>query len=684
MKKNILIIEDEAIIAMDIRRKLEGNGYNVVGVAFSGEEAIQLARKHATDLVLTDIVLKGDMDGIEVANFMRSHWNIPVIFLTAHSDEKTIQRAKSTGPFGFLKKPVDDRELRASIEMALYKSQLMNELLESERKLNCLFRIGEVLQDKDKSIEDMIKAILAIIPPSWQYPDITCARITLGEKEYTTKSFKRTAWKLAQEITINSKVGGRVEVFYAEKRAMDFEGPFTKDERVLINAIAARIGNTVEQKKTQEALKTSEKKYRTLFENSKETHIISSPEGEILDINQAGLELFGFTSKEELLNTFNLIDFYSSLRERAKLLRLIQKQGYVKDFEIALKRRDGSRIIVRETSTALRDENGHIIELRGTLRDVTAHIEQERLREQMLEELQATNKKLKETQSSLVQQEKLASIGQLAAGVAHELNNPLGFVTSNFNSLHNYYQSLKKYLETWEELLPKLKNGNGNGSASHPCIVEIEEIKKQENVNLIFKDVEDIFGECTDGFQRMTSIVKNLKDFSRIDHAEFIETYDLHSGIESTLVVARNEYKYVAEIEKSLSDLPLIECNGGEINQVLLNIIVNAAHAIKSQGREDAGKISIKTYCDDVYIFCEIRDDGPGIPQQIIGKIFDPFFTTKEVGSGTGLGLSISYDIIVNKHKGDLTVKSKVGEGTTFAIKLPIKSANMIEVFAHE
>ena len=416
LKKNILIIEDEAIIAMDIRRKLEGNGYNVVGVAFAGEEAIQLARKHATDLVLTDIVLKGDMDGIEVANFMRSHWNIPVIFLTAHSDEKTIQRAKSTGPFGFLKKPVDDRELRASIEMALYKSQLMNELLESERKLNCLFRIGEVLQDKDKSIEDMIKAILAIIPPSWQYPDITCARITLGEKEYTTKSFKRTAWKLAQEITINSKVGGRVEVFYAEQRAMDFEGPFTKDERVLINAIAARIGNTVEQKKTQEALKTSEKKYRTLFENSKETHIISSPEGEILDINQAGLELFGFTSKEELLNTFNLIDFYSSLRERAKLLRLIQKQGYVKDFEIALKRRDGSRIIVRETSTALRDENGHIIELRGTLRDVTAHIEQERLREQMLEELQATNKKLKETQSSLVQQEKLASIGQLAAG----------------------------------------------------------------------------------------------------------------------------------------------------------------------------------------------------------------------------------------------------------------------------
>jgi two-component system NtrC family sensor kinase len=682
LKKNILIIEDEAIIAMDIRKKLENNDYNVTGVAFSGEEAIRLARKHATDLVLTDIVLKGDMDGIEVANFMRSHWNIPVIFLTAHSDEKTIQRAKSTGPFGFLKKPVDDRELRASIEMALYKSQLMNELQESERKLNCLFRIGEVLQDKDKSIEDMIKAILAIIPPSWQYPDITCARIILEGKEYTTKNFKSTVWKLAQEITINNKTDGRVEVFYTEKRAMDFEGPFTKDERDLINAIAARIGNTIEQKKTQEALEISEKKYRTLFENSKETHIISTPEGEILDINQAGLELFGFASKEELLNTFNLIDFYSSLRERAKLLRLIQKQGYVKDFEITLKRRDGSQIIVRETSTAIRDENGHIIELRGTLRDVTAHIEQERLREQMLEELQVTNKKLKETQSSLVQQEKLASIGQLAAGVAHELNNPLGFVMSNFNSLHNYYHSLKKYFATWEELLPKLNNGNG--SASDEGITQIEEIKKQENISIVFKDVEDIFSECHDGFQRMTSIVKNLKDFSRIDHSEFIETYDLHAGIESTLVVARNEYKYVAEIEESLSDLPLIECNGGEINQVLLNIIVNAAHAIKSQGREDTGKISIKTYCDNEYVFCEIRDDGPGIPEQILGKIFDPFFTTKDVGSGTGLGLSISYDIIVNKHKGDLTVESKIGEGTSFTIKLPVKSANMIEAFAHE
>jgi signal transduction histidine kinase len=300
----------------------------------------------------------------------------------------------------------------------------------------------------------------------------------------------------------------------------------------------------------------------------------------------------------------------------------------------------------------------------------------------MLEELQVTNKKLKETQSSLVQQEKLASIGQLAAGVAHELNNPLGFVTSNFNSLDNYYHSLKKYCEAWEELLPGLNNGNG--SCSHQGISQIEEIRKQENVSLILKDIEDIFSECKDGFQRMTSIVRNLKDFSRIDHSEFIESYDLHAGIESTLVVARNEYKYVAEVEKSLSDLPLIECNGGEINQVLLNIIVNAAHAIKSQEREDTGRISIKTYCDDVSVFCEISDDGPGIPEQIVGKIFDPFFTTKDVGSGTGLGLSISYDIIVNKHKGDLNVKSKTGEGTTFTIRLPIKIENMIEAFAHE
>ena len=139
------------------------------------------------------------------------------------------------------------------------------------------------------------------------------------------------------------------------------------------------------------------------------------------------------------------------------------------------------------------------------------------------------------------------------------------------------------------------------------------------------------------------------------------------------LVITRNEYKYYAEVETDLGDIPHIYSHPGQINEVLMNIIVNAAQAIKSQNREEKGKIFIKTYSDGRYVYCVISDDGPGIPKEIQGKIFDPFFTTKEVGKGTGLGLSISYDIVVNKHKGEIYAESEVGKGTTFTIKLPIR-----------
>ena len=151
-----------------------------------------------------------------------------------------------------------------------------------------------------------------------------------------------------------------------------------------------------------------------------------------------------------------------------------------------------------------------------------------------------------------------------------------------------------------------------------------------------------------------------------------IESYDINEALESTLVVAKNEIKYVADVEKDFSVVPLIECIGSEINQVLLNILVNAAQAIESQRRSDRGLIRIRTYADPENLYCEISDDGPGIPQNIVSRIFDPFFTTKDAGEGTGLGLNISYDIVVHKHNGELSVQSEEGKGTRFVIELPV------------
>jgi signal transduction histidine kinase len=184
-----------------------------------------------------------------------------------------------------------------------------------------------------------------------------------------------------------------------------------------------------------------------------------------------------------------------------------------------------------------------------------------------------------------------------------------------------------------------------------------------------------LFEESKEGLARVTKIVQNLRDFSRVDQAEAFDEYDLNHGIEATLVVARNAIKYHADVVTEFADIPHVPCNASQINQVFLNILVNAAQAIESQHRETNGSIKIKTYSDDTHVICKIVDDGPGIPANVIEKIFDPFFTTKPVGKGTGLGLSVSYDIIVRKHKGVLLVKSEIGKGTEFTIKLPIMPA---------
>jgi len=286
------------------------------------------------------------------------------------------------------------------------------------------------------------------------------------------------------------------------------------------------------------------------------------------------------------------------------------------------------------------------------------------------EELEKSNKELKETQSQLVQSEKLASIGQLAAGVAHEMNTPVGFVASNFETLENYIKKIQELLQMYGELLGEIEN-----SEKTELLGKADTIGKSRNdmkIDFILKDLSGLFNDSREGIDRITSIVQNLKDFSRIDQPGSLNKYNINDGIKATLVVAQNEIKYEADVETKLSKVPLIFCDAGQINQVLLNIIINAAQAIKSQKRNDKGTITIKTYVTDDDVVCEISDDGPGIEPDKLSNIFDPFFTTKPVGEGTGLGLSISYDIIAIKHKGKILVDSSVGKGTKFTIKLPI------------
>ena len=274
-------------------------------------------------------------------------------------------------------------------------------------------------------------------------------------------------------------------------------------------------------------------------------------------------------------------------------------------------------------------------------------------------EILRANKKLKITQSELVQKEQMAGIGQLAAGIAHEINNPLGYVLSNFSTLSGYLKFIYELMNKYDEL--KIENEN------------IKNFKIENDYDFIVDDILDIIQDTNSGLGRVREIVKSLKAFSRIDTFKEFSDYDVNEGIKETLIISRNEYKYFADIKTELNEIPYIKAFGGQINQVILNIIINAVYAIKKKSEKEKGVISIRTSSTDTDIIIEINDNGCGISEDKITKIFNPFYTSKPVGSGTGLGLSITYDIITNKHNGLIEVDSTVGVGTKFTIILPIE-----------
>jgi signal transduction histidine kinase len=280
--------------------------------------------------------------------------------------------------------------------------------------------------------------------------------------------------------------------------------------------------------------------------------------------------------------------------------------------------------------------------------------------------LNTKNKELLELQASLIQKEKLASIGQLSAGVAHELNNPIGFISGNFNALKDYAYILKNFVE---ESINYIKNCDLSSNKKE----EFLSLYEDNQIDFILDDLDNLFIESEDGLKRVTNIIKSLKDFSKIDSEGEKEEYSLNQGLESTLTILKNEYKTVANVNLNLdANLPYVRVNGGEINEVLLNIIINGVHAIQNKFENSMGQIDISTSFDNEWVFCKIKDNGSGIKKEIIEKIFDPFFTTKPIGKGSGLGLNISYNIIEKKHNGKLIVSSKENEYTEFEIKLPI------------
>lgn len=271
--------------------------------------------------------------------------------------------------------------------------------------------------------------------------------------------------------------------------------------------------------------------------------------------------------------------------------------------------------------------------------------------------------------SRWLQTEKLAAIGQLAAGVAHEINNPIGYVRSNLNTIDDYRRDLTAVLQAYESMVRYLcESRTALQKDAAGRLESLERLKARVDLDAIMEDYPSVITESREGIDRVVRIVSDLKKFAHLD-GEDRETADINAGIESTLNIVWNELKYKTRVVKDLKPLPPVMCYPQRLNQVFMNILVNAAQAI-----EDQGTIHITTRHEKDQAIITISDTGKGIPEEELPRIFEPFYTTKPVGRGTGLGLSVAYRI-VKSHGGSIAVDSIPGKGTTFTISIPLNPA---------
>lgn len=321
------------------------------------------------------------------------------------------------------------------------------------------------------------------------------------------------------------------------------------------------------------------------------------------------------------------------------------------------------RLRTAELETALRRYEQTTAMLQRTRENMATEIDERRAAQSRLEQEKDEQRRLlralEETHVQLLQSEKLASIGQLAAGVAHEINNPIGFISANLNTLRTWVRSLLDVIAAHDAALTQLEPATRDALTA---------IRGEADLDYVRDEIVTLIDESIDGAVRVRRIVQDLRDFSRPGSGEW-SVVDIHAGLESTLNVVHNELKYKADIVREYGDVPQVECLPSQLNQVFMNLLVNAAHAIPARG-----VITIRTSSDGEQVSIAISDTGTGMTPDVVRRIFDPFFTTKPVGQGTGLGLSVSHGI-VERHRGAIDVTSEPGRGTTFCVRLPIRRA---------
>lgn len=449
----------------------------------------------------------------------------------------------------------------------------------------------------------------------------------------------------------------------------------TEQERIMLKNLAAWAEQEINLHDIgiayKEAQLAEQKRFQAVLESAPDAMITVNDKGVITLVNSQSEKLIGY-NRQELLGNSTKIFLAEDLN---KLYERYKEQPAGTGIDIFAVSKDGRKIPIEVNLGLIKHEGENLVI--ASMRDISerklketalrkAHqelVDREKVLRQTFNELNNAHDDIKQAQNQLVQSEKMASIGQLAAGVAHELNNPVGFIGNNMEIMEQYITGYIEVLRLAAQLKEKVVANDLDGAKA----VAEQMAKMEEEINLeyMISDMPKLLEHSRKGVERIRKTATDLRTFSREDNDE-MEQVKIEDVLESILSIVHNEVKYKATLEKKYGGTPVIHCNSQRMGQVFINLIINSVHAI-----EEKGTIELKTYSAGEFVGIDIHDTGKGIKPENLNKIFDPFFTTKPAGQGTGLGLSISNEI-VKKHGGTITVQSKVGVGTTFTIMLPI------------
>ena len=611
-RARILVVEDEHIVAKDIATRLVRRGYEVLAIVGSAQEAIDEAGAGRPDLVLMDIMLKGDMDGIAAADRIQELYDIPVVYLTAYADEKTLQRAKITDAFGYILKPFEERELYISIEMAIYKHTIEARLRTSEQWLSAtLNSIGDGIIAADTMGNVIFMNHVAELLTGWTREDV------LGKPlaEVFSPLHENPDPGSLDTIVLIARNGKRTEI---DSRS----GPI-QDDRGNLRGMVVAIRDVTEQRLAEKALWTSEERYRRFFEEDLTGDYIATPDGALRDCNPAFARILGYPSVVEAMGC-NMRSLYLSPQAWDGFWNLLKVRGKIEYYEKDLIRPDGALIHVVENSIARYDEQGNVVEYKGYMFDDT---ERGKLEEQ------------------LRQAHKMESIGTLSSGIAHDFNNIL-------NNVLGFVLQIKKHIQEPEKVLKysqTIEKSAKRGAELSSQLLSFARKGRRESVPVdVVRVMDEVVSLSSETFPLNITVVKRVEEPLQAilgDHGE------LYQVLLNLCVNARDA---------------ILARGAGASGKIVMT-------AQTARVGEDISPLLLKLQGVN-FVEISVEDDGIGIPSGIREKVFDPFFTTKERGRGTGLGLSVVYNSIRNHH-GTILVESEEGSGTTFRVFLPAAGA---------